>query len=297
MMGIFLIFFIFFPRIDVFPRVHDVGKIYEGELIREVFKIVNTGDDTLKIEKVGTTCYCTAALLDRDYVIKGDTLKMLVTVDTKNREGEIEEQIFVKTNDPYEPVVRLKVIATVIPKPKPEIETPEVVNAGFLYVGETVNIPLTIKNPGLADLIIPRVVSSLSCDVIADFPLVVPPGKKKIVTLQIKPFKPGVLNEEIRLVTNIRYYPYHRIKVTGTVRKSSSVVFLPFVFDKINDTLYLINQTQNPLYIENLSITDDIVINSSKIAPKGTLKVFIPIEKLPKKGEIKLNLRLPYEKE
>ncbi len=89
---------IFFPETR-----HDFGTVQEGKVVDYTFKLLNKGSSILEIEKVNTSCGCTAALLSSKKIEpgKGGTIK--VEFDTKNRSGKIERTVAVTSNDPEEP--------------------------------------------------------------------------------------------------------------------------------------------------------------------------------------------------
>ena len=51
------------PRIQFDKEVWDFGKTKQGKILNHVFKFRNTGDTTLLIKNVRTSCGCAAALV------------------------------------------------------------------------------------------------------------------------------------------------------------------------------------------------------------------------------------------
>ena len=89
---------IFFPETE-----HDFGKVKEGKIVDYTFKLTNRGKSVLKIDKVNTSCGCTAALLSDKEIEPGKDGTIKVEFDTKNRSGEVTRTIAVTSNDPDEP--------------------------------------------------------------------------------------------------------------------------------------------------------------------------------------------------
>jgi len=242
----FLIYFIFqVPKIDVIPRVIERGRVYQEVMVEGKFLVINKGDDTLKIKDIKTSCICMAYMLKDYRIAPGDTATLLASINTESLEGEIEEELFIISNDPYEPVLKLKIKTEIIPKPKPQIEAPKVINVGTLFKYEKKEIPLVVKNTGSSDLVILGYVPSASCDIKADFPVIIRSGETEVLTLQINPIKEGVLNEKIRISTNIREYPFHLITVTGVISR------FPFVIEQKGDTFYIKNNSKSRLFFRN----------------------------------------------
>ena len=89
---------IYFPETE-----HDFGKVKEGKIVDYTFKLSNNGNSILKIDKVNTSCGCTAALLSDKEIEPGKDGTIKVEFDTKNRSGEVTRTVAVSSNDPEEP--------------------------------------------------------------------------------------------------------------------------------------------------------------------------------------------------
>lgn len=252
------------PRIDIFPRTMDAGNVYEGVRVDVEFKVVNIGDDTLRIEEIGTTCKCVAAILNQDFAYGEDTIRILASLNTEHRKGAVTEEIMVRSNDPYEPIIRLKINAHVIPAPEPEIKT-EIFPLTNLYLGEVKNVPLVVENIGEAPLIILDATPSPSIEVLSQLPITIPQKEKATLSLEIKPVKVGILDETIRLSTNIREAPIHSVHVIGVVEE------IPFKLKKQGDTLYIINDGKNLIAIQKIPNQDSLLL-----APQETLMIYYP---------------------
>jgi len=104
------------PKIRIDHPRHDFGRVTEGDKLRHVFTVTNDGDAPLVIEKVTTSCGCTAAVVKEKTVSPGDQTEVKVEVDTNNRPGSQHKTASVFTNDPTTPQVRLDIQAEVIPQ-------------------------------------------------------------------------------------------------------------------------------------------------------------------------------------
>ncbi len=232
-MGILLILFLY-PKIEIMPRVIEEGKVYGGVLIEKKVLIKNIGDKDLKITNIKTGCFCILTILGKDLIKPGDSTTLLIKLRTGG-EGEMEEYIFIESNDPYEPVAKIKISAEVMPRPRPEIEIKEVVNVGVLSLSEKKEFEVPVKNKGDADLIITGYEPSASCELKTKLPLTIPPKEIKVLKFELTPYKEGTLDEEVKLFTNIRGVLYHKIKIIGEVKKN------PLFLETRGDTLILKN--------------------------------------------------------
>jgi len=102
------------PRITAEPLVFDFGRALQKKTLHKDFIIKNFGTDDLEIERVSTTCGCTAALIDNKIVKPGQKAVLRVSLDTRTAAGRIERKILVQSNDPVKNPLELKVQATVV---------------------------------------------------------------------------------------------------------------------------------------------------------------------------------------
>jgi hypothetical protein len=91
------------PKLEFEGKSHDFGTVDEGEQLRHVFKLKNTGGAPLLIDRVRTSCGCAAATPDKKEIAPGGTSQIEVKFDTRNRQGRQRKTITVMSNDPESP--------------------------------------------------------------------------------------------------------------------------------------------------------------------------------------------------
>ncbi len=96
------------PRIEFDATVGDAGSLWEGDKAEHIFKFKNTGEATLVIEKVRTSCGCTAALVSNKNVEPGGEGEIKASFNTKRYKGNQNKKIFVSTNDPENKSIELQ---------------------------------------------------------------------------------------------------------------------------------------------------------------------------------------------
>ncbi len=101
------------PRIRVEPESFDFGDALPGKTLRKEFAIRNFGDAALELEKVSTTCGCTAALAGAQRIEPGGSTPLRVTFQTRRFSGKVERRVLVRSNDPQTPLLEIRVSATV----------------------------------------------------------------------------------------------------------------------------------------------------------------------------------------
>jgi len=91
------------PTIAVPEPFHEFGTVVEGAKLSHVFTIKNLGAGALHIDRVTTTCGCTAAILKNKEVAPGGEGQVEVTFDTNHRAGDNRKAITVFSDDPVNP--------------------------------------------------------------------------------------------------------------------------------------------------------------------------------------------------
>ncbi len=91
------------PKILFEDGVYDFGIAGPGQEVIHTFNFTNTGTAHLQINRVSTSCGCTAALVTEKVVSPGEIGSILVTLKTKRYKGKKEETITIYSNDPNNP--------------------------------------------------------------------------------------------------------------------------------------------------------------------------------------------------
>lgn len=86
------------PKIKFEETSFDFGTVAQGTAVKHVFKFKNVGTDTLKIEKVKTTCGCTAAESSKIIAPNAEG-QISVTYNTGSAVGKASKTVYVLSND------------------------------------------------------------------------------------------------------------------------------------------------------------------------------------------------------
>lgn len=101
------------PNIEFEAIEYDAGKIISGEKVTHAYQFTNTGKDDLIIESVKASCGCTATA-PKDKIVKGgETSEIVATFNSQGRRGMQQKSITVRSNDPDNGVVVLRLKAEV----------------------------------------------------------------------------------------------------------------------------------------------------------------------------------------
>ncbi len=103
------------PQIGFSENRHDFGNVAEGVKVSHVFRILNKGGQALLIKEAKSTCDCTTANLKQNSVPGGGSVSLEVIMDTTMKQGQINKEMLVISNDPVHPQAKISVAANVDP--------------------------------------------------------------------------------------------------------------------------------------------------------------------------------------
>ncbi|MDI6793653.1 MAG: DUF1573 domain-containing protein [bacterium] len=208
------------PQITFPESSHDFGPVEEGDVATYNFVVKNTGGSRLVLERVNTSCGCTAALPQEHEIAPGDTTTIQVSFNSKGRTGQsVNKTVTVYSNDPENAQARLTITGSVAPRGAGLQILPPSWDAGVLSP-ESVKIKhFTLKNSGGSELVINKIDGGVNCTAVVDtLPLTIPPGEtdKLEVTCQPKLAK-GIINEKITIESNDPKNPRADISIMGYI--------------------------------------------------------------------------------
>ena len=95
------------PKIVFDETQYNFGKVEQGPTIERTYTFTNRGGSTLIINRVSTSCGCTAALLSAPEIPPGGKGQVTAQYDSKHDTGGVRLEVYVDTNDPASPRVTL----------------------------------------------------------------------------------------------------------------------------------------------------------------------------------------------
>ena len=99
-------------RIKFAKDTHDFGDFAQGEIVTHTFKFKNTGDKSLLIQNIETSCGCLSASYDKKPIPPGEEGSIEVQFDSKGQYGKQYKIITIFANIP-EKVTEIKVLANI----------------------------------------------------------------------------------------------------------------------------------------------------------------------------------------
>lgn len=126
------------------PEFH-FGEVFQGEKVTHAFVVHNQGDGPLLIERIRSSCGCTAALASAKEIPPGQTGEVRATFDSTRFSGMVVKTIYVYTNDPSQKVMQLHLRGEV----REELKiTPARVNFPPVQAEEETKVQVSILNNG-----------------------------------------------------------------------------------------------------------------------------------------------------
>ncbi len=97
------------PRIQFDTPVHNFGRIASGSIVKHTFVFTNTGESTLEVTHVATSCGCTTAGDWTRKVEPGQTGTIPIQFNSGNFNGQIFKTMSVSSNDKLHPMSPLQI--------------------------------------------------------------------------------------------------------------------------------------------------------------------------------------------
>jgi len=130
------------PRIVFEEVVFDFGMMYQQEEVSYEFAFTNHGNGPLRIDRVQSSCGCTAAIATQGEIAPGESGVISITFRSGRMRGRVTKHVYVESNDPLEPRATLTVTGEV----KEEVEVvPRGIYIGTVLVGETLERSVVIR--------------------------------------------------------------------------------------------------------------------------------------------------------
>jgi hypothetical protein len=195
------------PRAVYDATSHDFGKVKQGEVVTHEFVFKNEGEAVLVIEKVETTCGCTAALVSEKKIDPGREGRLKTTFDTRGYSGRLSRYVYVVSNDGEDPRREIRLSAEIEVPPSPRIDLDRYnVDMGLCLEGETPTARIVIKSVGQRELKVEAAHESarfFSGGKPLASPFLLPVGESREIEIRFPPqTRPGTQRDYILLKSN-----------------------------------------------------------------------------------------------
>ncbi len=100
--------------IEFEKKIHDFGRISEGEIVSFTFFYQNTGKSNLIVNDIKSSCGCTNTEWTKEPVKPGEKGKIEVMFDSSGRIGKQYKEVTVYSNSALKDIERITIIAEII---------------------------------------------------------------------------------------------------------------------------------------------------------------------------------------
>jgi hypothetical protein len=195
------------PRAVFKETTHDFGKVKQGDVVSHEFVFKNEGGAPLIVDRVETTCGCTAALVSEKRIAPGKEGKIKTTFDTRGYAGRLSKYVYLVSNDGESARRELVLVADIEVPPSARIDVDRYnVDMGLVLEGESPSAQLVIKSAGERELKIELAhenVRFFSSGKPLASPFFLPTGESREIELRFPPqSKTGVLRDYILVKSN-----------------------------------------------------------------------------------------------
>ncbi len=205
------------PNLQINDPKFDFGEIFQGEKVLHVFEFVNEGDEILKIDRVRSSCGCTAVMVSEKSIPPGGKGELQANFDSTRFRNDVSKTIYLYSNDPVRPVMQFQIKGTILETVAVE---PTQVNFGAVAAGEPVTSKVLLRNQGKKPLTFGEP-HSTAAELVAKIPETsLASGAEMSLELQLTP-KPGQTRFSGYVLVPVDGVPKNelRIPVYATLKK------------------------------------------------------------------------------
>jgi hypothetical protein len=170
------------PHLEVAQDTIDWGHIYAGEQKDGVFTLHNGGDSALIINRVRSSCGCTAAMMSEETVQPGADAQLRVHFNSKHFSGQVVKRVMVISNDPAHPQQQFTLRAHIVTE---LVVTPNHLSLGAIQIGEKLVRSLTLENRSDVTVQLKALRSTSAAIRLDAVPKELQPGEKVAVQLKV----------------------------------------------------------------------------------------------------------------
>ncbi|HXV21736.1 MAG TPA: DUF1573 domain-containing protein [Desulfuromonadales bacterium] len=207
------------PKLVAADADFSFGQVFQGTKVEHTFRFRNNGEAPLAVEKVRSSCGCTAALLSATSIPPGGTGEIRTTFDSARFRGAVVKTVYLYVNDPAQPVAQFHLRGTVMPE---LVLEPEQVELGKLTPGTETEARAILTNQGEQEITLspPETTSSeLNAELAA---MQLPPGKSVQLIVKALPREGKArLSGYVMIKTSSPRVPMLRLPVYGNVGENS----------------------------------------------------------------------------
>jgi len=142
------------PQVSAPEKTFAFGELFQGDKVTHAFTFSNSGDEPLIIEKVRSSCGCTAAIVSKKTLQPGESGEISATFDSHRFRGPVSKKIYLYSNDPQQKTFEFGLTATV---KELLVSTPHRISAGPIQTGQQHSTTIELTNQGNTPLTVTEI--------------------------------------------------------------------------------------------------------------------------------------------
>jgi len=203
------------PKIQVVSdSAYNFGTLYQGEKAEAAFEIKNVGKDTLVINRVESSCGCTAVLACVNRIPPNGIAKIVVTFNSAGILGPVRKYVSVLSNDPQKPEVEFEIFGNVLVEI--DLDQPDFTFYNAV-VGKPAKATVTLKNIVSKPITLVGIENPYEAIKIDFNKTTIQPSETLTLSATMTPKEPGVMLGSIKILTDSDRQKTVEIKVYANV--------------------------------------------------------------------------------
>jgi VWFA-related protein len=225
------------PKIEVPSEVVDFGHVLVGLDAEKRFELKSSGNGPLMVNGVAASgdAGFTVVSPEEAFPLPATESEDVALRFIATRAGVQTATVEVASNDPSTPTARVGVRARAVDTYIPEIAiSPAALAFGTVSVGQSRELPLTVKNVGSALLTVSSVsVSSATLTIAGGSRFTLEPGAQQVLTVLFRPTTGAAVNSTLTIASDDRDRPSLQLPVTGAgvAPASPSIAVSPSILE------------------------------------------------------------------
>ncbi len=255
-------------RAVVDEPVYDFGTAEQGQVIEQIFRVRNTGGESLRIDHVKGTCACTVGVASGDPIAPGDATSVIVRLDTARLSGRTTKTVTVYTNDPAGMPLTVTLTGQVLTD---LVITPTPLYLGHVRRGTVVRRSLTVVagRPGPPALV--TAVEATNPHVRSWIESAADDHGQQVVVELDGDLPVGRFNADLVLRTTSERQPQVTVRVLGTIEGDIAVLPPQVTFALAEGEaastreVYIRNRSERPITVTKVTVPQAVTYDLTTI--------------------------------
>jgi hypothetical protein len=303
------------PKMELSAETWELGNVNQWDNPATEITIKNSGDKTLIISEVKSSCGCTAVMLSEKSIKPGKTGTLKINFDPYNTNpGPIRREVGLVTNDPVSPKKSI-ILRGRITGEKAAFGSidPDYLDIGVMAPYETKFFVVNIKNKGNLDLNLSGIELPKGCFLDSGVPVKAPAKGSASVRVGYRPTKSsGPVSEELIIKPSDAGQKELKLKFVGyvaeSVRGSDALIITPSTLKVSPDTkspaigVALKNEGKGRVLVEGAESSlegGEPAVSNQELNPGESVTVNLPLKpeglSSGTKGYLYIRVAIPIE--